>query len=290
MKLNYREKVILAIVAAIAICLAGFFTLIKPKNQDIKDHKADLKAKQEEKAQLEQKIARIEPLKQEIEDTYEATSKLTKDFVDPLLISTPEKLDQYMQKLALNSDIEVVEVNVDTLGSATINYYYSSYETLLSDMMSSADLNGEYAAAEAKLAEESAALSQRTAEESIATEYGVMLRGTKEQLFKYLEEVINLKNTTLVNSVEITDYSFGKNAEKDENNNQQRPTNPPAEPVEGEQPAEGEEGAGTPQPQEQEEVIRPSSDSEEVSDGTSTVKIVISLYSVYDMPKPNTDA
>lgn len=289
MKLNYREKVILAIVGAIAICLAGFFCLIKPKNQDIKDHKAELKTKQEEKAQLEQKIARIEPLKDEIDETYQNTKKLTDDFVDASLISSPDKLDQYMQQLALNSEIEVVEVNVDALKTSTIDYYYRSYETLLSSMMTSADLNGDYAAAEAKLAEESAALSQRTAEEAISTEYGVMLKGTKEQIFKYLEEVIKLNNTTLVKSVEITDYTFGANDEEDEEKNNQRTTTPPAEPAEGEQ-AEGEEGAEVQQPEEQEEVRIPSSDSEEVSDGTSTVKIVISLYSVYDMPKPNTDA
>ena len=37
MKLNYRDKVILAIVLAVAIILAGFFALIKPKRQAIKD-------------------------------------------------------------------------------------------------------------------------------------------------------------------------------------------------------------------------------------------------------------
>ena len=42
MKLNYRDKVILGIVLAIAILLAGYFMLIKPKNEDIKSNKATL--------------------------------------------------------------------------------------------------------------------------------------------------------------------------------------------------------------------------------------------------------
>ena len=33
MKLNYRDKVILGIVLAIAIVVAGYFALIKPKNE-----------------------------------------------------------------------------------------------------------------------------------------------------------------------------------------------------------------------------------------------------------------
>lgn len=293
MKLNYREKVILAIVAAIAILLAGFFTLIKPKNEDIKDHEAELETKQAEKQKIEADIARIDPLIKQIDQTYQATKKLTDDFVDVSKISTPEKLDQYMQNIASETGVEIIELNVDVPKSSSINYYYRTYETLLSGMMSSADLNGEYAKAEAKLSEESTQLSQRTAEDAISTDYGVLIRGTREQVFDYLKAVEDLGDTTLIKNVEINDYTFGAAEALEDLVNQvnQAAQNQPAETPEG-----GEEGAANnnEQEQQQQEQQQPEIQVSPVltgeSDGTSTVKIIISLYSVYDMPQPDTSA
>lgn len=287
MKLNYREKVILAIVAAIAIMLAGFFLLIKPKNEDIKDHEAELETKQAEKQKIEADIARIDPLIKQIDKTYEETKKLTGDFVDASKISTPEKLDQYMQNIASETGVEIVELNVDVPKSSSIKYYYRTYETLLSGMMSSADLNGEYAAAEAKLSEESTQLSQRTAEDAISTEYGVLIRGTREQVFDYLKAVEDLGDTTLIKNVEINDYTFGAAEALEDLVNQvnQAVQNQPAETPEGEEGAENNNEQEQQQPEIQ---VSPVLTGE--SDGTSTVKIIISLYSVYDMPKPDTSA
>ena len=42
MKLNYRDLVILGILLALAILIAGFFLLIKPKNEEIKTNKETL--------------------------------------------------------------------------------------------------------------------------------------------------------------------------------------------------------------------------------------------------------
>ena len=67
MKLNYRDLVILGILLALAILIAGFFLLIKPKNEEIKSNKASLATLEEERSQIEDKIREIEPLKQDIE-------------------------------------------------------------------------------------------------------------------------------------------------------------------------------------------------------------------------------
>lgn len=50
MKLNYRDKVILAVVLALIVLIGGFFGLIKPKSNEIKENKATLAARQAEKA------------------------------------------------------------------------------------------------------------------------------------------------------------------------------------------------------------------------------------------------
>ena len=66
MKLNYRDKVILAVVLALIVLIGGFFGLIKPKSNEIKENKATLAARQAEKADKERKIAKIKPLTEEI--------------------------------------------------------------------------------------------------------------------------------------------------------------------------------------------------------------------------------
>ena len=100
MKLNYRDKIILGVLLAFVIMLAGFFLLIKPKYTDIKDHKASLEKVQQEKKEVDDKIAEIKPLKEKIKSTYDATMKLTDDFVEYNDIYNASKLDQYMQHFA----------------------------------------------------------------------------------------------------------------------------------------------------------------------------------------------
>ena len=73
MKLNYRDAVILGIVLALAVLLAGFFFAIKPKNDDIKSNKASLETLEQERAQVDAKIAEIEPLKTDITQLYNDT-------------------------------------------------------------------------------------------------------------------------------------------------------------------------------------------------------------------------
>jgi len=296
MKLNYRDKVILGVLLAVVILIAGFVGLIKPKNEEIKEDEATLIAKQEEQADLEARIARIEPLKTNINETYEETGKLTADFMPLGEIDTPSKLDQYMQHYAEECGVRIDNLEISTAKEAPINYYYNEMEALpASDMLASADLNGDYETAQNELMAESNSLSQRNVETIIQSQYGVRVTGTREALWKYLKAVEELKKAMIVNQVSIEDYSFG--ADKAEAEGAQPPadTEQPAESENAEQPAgteantEGEAPADTgaetetPAPAQAPEALTIDSAN------TSSVQIVISLYSVYDMPKPNTE-
>lgn len=293
MKLNYREKVILGILLAVVILIAGFVGLIKPKNEEIKTDEATLVAKQEEQADLEARIARIEPLKNNIDETYEETNKLISDFIPLTDVDSPMKIDQYMQHYAEECGVRIDNLEISALKEESLDYYYSETESLpASAMLDSADLNGDYATAQNELFAESTALSQRNVETVIQSQYGIRVTGTREALWNYMKAVEELKKTMIVNQVSIDDYSFGANKAEEEGNaqpttsttpdNPENPENPEGQPA-GETPATPDAGAETPTP-------APAPEALTIDDAnTSSIQIVISLYSVYDMPKPNTE-
>lgn len=294
MKLNYRDKVLLGVGLAIFILIIGFIFLIKPKNEEIKEDEKALTAAQEEQADLEARIAKIEPLKTSIDDVYNETSKLTADFVPMSDVNESQKLEQYMQHLAEEAGVRIDELNVSYPKEKELGYYYLEYEDLVSDMRNSADLNGGYAEAYDETFAEQNALSERNVETLIQTQYGIKVTGTREAVWNYMKAVQELKKTLLINEVDIEDYSFGADRQEEEQQNPENPEEPTAtdengEPTdagtEAEAGAEAEAGTPTDTP---EPTPAPAEVTIDDAD-TSSVQIVISLYSVYDMQKPNTD-
>ncbi len=295
MKLNYRDKVILGIVLAVLILLLGFFFLVKPKNEEIKADEKTLSEKQEEQADLEARIAKIEPLKEDINNVYDETSKLTADFIPIADVNETQKLDQYMQHLAEEAGVRIDELNVSYPKEQSLDYYYLEYEDLVSDMRDSADLNGGYAESYNQTFAEQNALSERNVETLIQTQYGIRVTGTKEAVWKYMKAVEELKKTLLINQVEIEDYSFGANKAEEEQQSAGENAEEPANPEEGgETPTEaaGTEAGTETEATTEAETPEPAQAPAELTiddANTSSVKIVISLYSVYDMQKPDTD-
>ena len=303
MKLNYRDKVILGILLAVVIAIAGFVGLIKPKNEEIKEDEALLIEKQEEQADLEARIARIEPLKNNIDDTYEETSKLIEDFIPLSEIDTAMEVDQYMQHYAEECGVRIDNLEISANKESTIDYYYLESDGMPSQSMRDlADLNGDYAEQDAKDNAESNSLSQRNVETIIQSQYGVKVTGTREALWNYLKAIEDLKKTVIVNQVRIEDYSFGADKLEKEGGSVQTPveeettpdentdqpeTNPDENADQPEEETTPDENAGTetstPEPAQAPEALT-------IDDAnTSSIQLVISLYSVYDMPKPNTE-
>lgn len=289
MKFTYRDKIILGIVLAVIILIAGFVGLIKPKNEEIATDEITLINKQEEQADLEARIAKIQPLKDDIDQVYEDTAKLTSDFIPLSDVNNTDKLDQYMQHYAEESGVRIDNLEVSQPKEFSLNYYYTDEAILASDMVNMADLNGDYANAQEELLAESTALSQRNVETVIQTQYGIRVTGTKEALWKYLKAVEELKKTMLVNQVSISDYSFGADSAEEtasqtpvaENTDEQNTTENTEQPADENQTPEA--NTETPAPAQAPEALT-------IDDtDTSSIQIVISLYSVYDMPKPNTE-
>lgn len=256
MKLNYRDKVILAVVLALIVCVGGFFGLIKPKSKEINESKATLAAKEAKVADIKNKIARIDPLTNDINDIYDDTNNKAKLFVPMEEINNPVVLDEYMQDLANENNVRINTVNLGQTGVGTLPYYFYTPTDIGGELRGEADFSGALQAKQNEINAESSSLSARNAERVLATQYGVNITGTKEDIWNYVQAVADIKNAVILNSLSLTDYTFGANQEMTVTN---------------------EDGSTT--------TINVSAGE----DGTSDAQIVITLYSVYTMTKPNTD-
>lgn len=208
MKLNYRDAVILGVVLALAVLLAGFFFAIKPKNDDIKSNKASLETLEQERAQVDAKIAEIEPLKTDITQLYNDTTGLINDFVEYNNIVNSRKIDQYMQHFAEEAEVKVMNLSAADPTSGALSYYYFTPSFLAEDMLAQSDLNGARSASKAESLAESDALAARTQETVMQGQYSITVEGEKENLWKYMELLEEQDETIIINSVNFTNLSI----------------------------------------------------------------------------------
>lgn len=251
MKLNYRDKVILGILLAIVILLLGFFFLIKPKNQEIKDNKEVLEQVEKERDEVDAKIAEIKPLQNEIRETYDKTSDLTGDFVEYNDIYNARKIDQYMQHFAEECEVRVGTLVASDLNTSTINYYYFTPTFVGEDMLNASDLNGDKKAANDESKAESESLKSRTKESVLLGTYDISVTGTKENIYKYLQAIEDQDKTIIINSVNLSNTAIGDRA--------------------------------------MEEIEQLAAEAG-IDQLEATAKITISLYSVYELSEPNLEA
>ncbi|MBR3421405.1 MAG: hypothetical protein IKG98_04995 [Ruminococcus sp.] len=259
MKLNYRDKIILGALLAFVILLAGFFLAVKPKYNAIKTDSDALKKAQADKEDVDNKIAEIKPLQDEIKATYEATTKLTNDFVAYNDIYNARKLDQYMQHFAEDCEVKVTTLSASDLGESTLSYYYFTPSYVGESMLEAADLNGDRQAAIAEDKAESDALQGRTQESVLAGTYDINVLGTKENIYKYLQAIEDQDKTIIINTVDlggmiINPEAFEKTAD----------------------------GLGNELSDEQKEMLEDDAEIE--------AKFNISVYSVFELSEPNVEA
>ena len=263
MKLNYRDKIIAAVVLAFAVLLLGFFALVKPKYGDIKDNKVKLAQKQTERQDIENKIAEIPGLKKDITNTYTETNKKTEIFVAVDDVETPVAVDEYLQKLADDNKVRIDSLQVKSALVGDIPFYYYKVDDNLAEARKNADINGRLQEEFNKTYAESVALSGATSEKVLKTDYGVQIYGTKKNIWNYLNAIKDFDKAITGKSVSMSDPSFGRNAVKD---------------------AGMSEWDGPNSEEEQEIQV-----GEKTIKNTQTAQIVITLYSVYEMDEPNVD-
>ena len=206
--LNNREKTILGVFLAIIIILVGIFAGIRPINKMIKENKQILQDKQEEREQLEAKIAKIPGLQNQIKETYDKAIDLAEDFVDYNSIYRTDQLDMFLQDYADENEVKILKLELDPMDDEDLDYYYYEYADLAEDMRASADVNGTISARQDEILGEQRALKDRDVETAMGTKYGMVLKGTKENIWKYLKAIEDQSETILINKVDIEDFNF----------------------------------------------------------------------------------
>lgn len=263
MKFNYRDKIIAGVLLAIVILLVGFFVPIKNMNAKNKTDKKTLADKQKIKTEYETKIAQIPSIQESIKSIYNEANDASEVFVPLEDIKNQVEVDKYMQKYADECKVKISNLDLGASAIAPLDYYFSSVQDTFGKLREQADINGNLSKEYAESVAESTALSQRAKENVIRTQYAMSVSGTKQNIWKYLEAIKKFDKAVVINSVNLKDSSFGKNAAED---------------------------AGVQLPE--------SKDGEEVSvtadNGTITnvtdATIIMSLYSVIRMEEPNVES
>ena len=262
MKLTYRDKIIAAIILAIAVLALGFFALIRPVINDKKANEKELAKLEKTKAQIEAEIAEIPGLQKEILITHEATGKLTEIFVPVDNIKDPVVLDQYMNKVAEENKVKLQSLKVANASVSEIKYYYYNYEDKYKEARQGADVNGDLQVTDDAIHAESINLKDRPTAKILKTDYAITAYGTKKNIWDYLEAVKKMDKAVTVSKVTFGDYTFGKNDAKKAG-------------VEMPDSDDGEEH-------------KVDAGGKQISNAVPT-QIVVTLYSVYEMDKPNVD-
>ena len=261
MKLTYRDKIIAAVLIALAVLALGFFALIRPILNEKKDNEKQLATLQQTKATIEKEIAEIPGLKNDILQTHEKTKEITEIFVPVKDVENPIVVDRYMQEMAEKNKVKIQSLKVAGANVAEIGYYYYDREDRLKEARTGADINGNLQALQDASNADAINLKDRPKTKILTTDYSITAYGTKKNIWDYLEEIKKFDKALTVKRVTLGDYSFGQNAAK---------------------------SAGGEIPDDSDEVQEFQVGGATISNATQA-QIIVTLYSVYEMDTPNVD-
>lgn len=226
MKLNYRDKVLLGILLAVIIIVAGIFALIKPKITEIKENNVTLEQKLAEKAEIERKIDEIPPLQKDITDIRNETNKLVEDFMTEDMILDARKVDQLMQKYAVENEVIITSLNATDISAGDMNYYYFPKSFVGEEILEEADLKGDIIKQHNDEKAETIALDARNKGKVLMSQYSITVEGDKEHIWNYMKAIEEQDKTMLINSVALNEIELkeDKSKPKDENDKEINPT------------------------------------------------------------------
>lgn len=141
MKLSYRDKVIFVVVLIIIILVAGFFLFIQPKFEEIEKAKYNLETKQQEKVEIENKVATLPTIIENIKAAADEIGEKQGIFMeeqDPYLNET------YIREALTAEGLDVKAMKTTYATAGPINWYAVNPKNILAyDNKISADLYNE---------------------------------------------------------------------------------------------------------------------------------------------------
>lgn len=140
MKLSYRDKVIIIIVAVIVVLGVGIFCFIKPQVENLKIAEDRLASKQAEKDQVDAKIGTLESLEKTLEDNIKAIEEDQKQFISEREIPETYQINQYIKEKLAESDVQIKGMTLNALAPTTIDAYFYNKLALAYPMKINADI------------------------------------------------------------------------------------------------------------------------------------------------------
>lgn len=216
MKLSYRDKVIFIVVIVIIILVAGFFLFIQPKFKEVESAKYNLEAKQQEKVEIETKIATLPEIIDNIKAVADEIGEKQEIFLpeqDPYLNET------YIREALTAERLDVKSMNTTYTTAGAINRYTVDPANILAyDNKISADLYNE-------LPQEVYDVYNNVAPESFpSTIIGITTvtigfdGGTDpvENANKAIDRIANDEKTIILNTISTEDKASGETDEDSE--------------------------------------------------------------------------
>lgn len=141
MKLSYRDKVIFIVVIVIIILVAGFFVFIQPKFKDVESAKYNLETKQQEKVDIETKIATLDSIIEKIKATADEIGEKQEIF---LAEQDPYLNENYIRESLQAEGLDIKSMNTAYTTANAINWYAVRAKNILAyDNKINADLYNE---------------------------------------------------------------------------------------------------------------------------------------------------
>lgn len=125
MKLSYRDKVIIIVVAVLVILGVGIFCFAKPKYEDLQVAKQRLAAKEDEQKQVEDKMGTLDDLKKQLETQINAIVDDQDKFLSEKDTGETYQISKYlMETLSPISGFNITGLKMDPLDSKDLEAYY----------------------------------------------------------------------------------------------------------------------------------------------------------------------
>ncbi len=128
MKLSYRDKVIIIVVAVLVVLGAGIFCFIKPKFADLQVSEDRLEAKQSEEADVKAKMDTLEVLEKRLEDDVKEIEEDQKKFISEKETGETYQISKYLMERLYSTGIDIRGVRLERLAATDLlEYTYEKY-------------------------------------------------------------------------------------------------------------------------------------------------------------------
>lgn len=124
MKLSYRDKVIIIVVAVLVVIGVGIFCIIKPKYESLQVEKDRLATTESQRDEVQAKMDTLDSLQKRLEDDVKAVEEEQEQFLDEREYGDTYQISMYLMEKIQSAGVEITGVAMEPLSSGTLDAYY----------------------------------------------------------------------------------------------------------------------------------------------------------------------